>query len=234
MRDFLWTLGTSTLPNGSPITVPGVAPADVQNYWNTAGLLTGAPGARRCTSSPSQYFADQFGSHSRRNPMLLCERNLNQMKGRVFDLQLPRGRPTNPIDLDRFNALANDALWSNQAQNELFDLLRQVIGVFNYINHPQALPILQANRNRLQTAAVEIAGRVRALENLGLVFEEFFPAWYQETATRTRVWLANRLEELGNRFDQAEQAGQNPLNAAYVRQTLLTFFDALSQIRSPF
>lgn len=74
---------------------------------------------------------DRFGSQGNRVPMVLCQRGLNQMKGRVFDLNLPDGSGswTRPISQTRFNALLDQTMLNNlTAQNELFEELRTVIG----------------------------------------------------------------------------------------------------------
>lgn len=156
------------------------------------------------------------------------------MKGRIFDLQLPTGRPVDPVALSRFRDLLEDSIDDLGARNELFELLRQVIGVFNYINHPEALNIITQNRDDLQEAADEIARRVPALANVGDIFREFFPAWYREAADLARTWLTDRLNDMVRRYNQAEQAGQPIADVNALEEAVQKFFDALDQVKSPF
>jgi hypothetical protein len=156
------------------------------------------------------------------------------MKGRVFDIQLPTGRPVQAIAPARFQLLLDASIWDLGSRNELFELLRQVIGVFNYINDPLALGIINQNRLNLHQAADEIATRVPALANVGQIFREFFPLWYQRTADLARTWLTDRLNDMLARYQLAESQGEPIEDVNALEQTIQAFFDALNQIRSPF
>jgi hypothetical protein len=165
--------------------------------------------------------------------MVLCERNLNQVKGRVFNLRPETGGSVAPIGEARSHELLEDSITSVAAQNELFDNLRQVIGVFTYMNHPQARPIIRQNVQDLQAAADEISLRVQRLANVGDIHREFSVFWYEHVATLTRSWLSDRLNDIAARYTQEENAGTAPPNAAQVKQMLDALFGELNQVKSP-
>ncbi|RYP85137.1 hypothetical protein DL769_001041 [Monosporascus sp. CRB-8-3] len=236
IRDFIYTLGTGILPDGTQTLSGHISGADIQNYWNARVLPRNLPraGSSRCITKPNEYFMDRFGSHGNRSPMLLCERNLNQVKGRVFDINTPSGRPTSPMAQDTFQELLDDAVTSVAAQTELFENLRMVIGVFNYINHPQALPVLRANIRELENAADEISASVGALRNVGPIFREFYPIWYREAATLAQTWVSDRLNDIIGRFTGEIMMGTAPPNARGVREMVHNLFNDLGNITSPF
>lgn len=60
----------------------------IENYWNitvAANTFPRAGKGARDTRSPSDYFMDQFGSTTNREPLLLTHRPLNIIKGQIFD-----------------------------------------------------------------------------------------------------------------------------------------------------
>ncbi|KAI1129345.1 carbohydrate esterase family 3 protein [Nemania abortiva] len=112
--------------------------------------------------------------------------------------------------------------------------LREVIGVFRYINHPDVLPIIRQNIMNMQRAADAIAASDRRLAVAGSMFREFYPAWYQEAARTARAWLSDRLVDIIATYTQAIRSGNAPPNAAIVQAMINALFDDLVYVVSPF
>jgi hypothetical protein len=235
MRDFLYTAATRNLPDGAVSTYAAVDASSLVSTWHRNGFMNGAPGASSCVSTPGQYFSEQFGSHTNREALVLCNKHLNSMKGRLFDIKLPTNSPTDPISDANMRDWIAQAPWNAQARDYLFEALGEIIAVFNYINHPQALPIIQRNINHLQAAADEIASRSAGLSNLGNHLRVFVPNYYRYVAQRARTFVERRLNETEIALDNAISPLQaRPPNEQYIRARLVWFRIALSQIRSPF
>ncbi|KAK5637686.1 hypothetical protein RRF57_013401 [Xylaria bambusicola] len=210
----------------------------MQNYWNAPVLPPGLPkaGTSRCIKTPVEYMYDQIGSYGNREGMVLCQRDFNQRKGRVFNLntQAGPGRQVSPMAQDRFDMLLEQSLTSTVAQDELFEALRQIIGVFRYINDPVILPIVRMNINNMQSAADRIAATVPQLSNIGRQFAEFYPAWYQEAARTARAWMSDRINDIIGRYMRAINSGNAPANAMQVQMDVNALFDDLQYMVSPF
>lgn len=59
--------------------------------WNTNVLPSNFPraGSSFTILTPNAYLFDRLGSQGNRAPLVLCQRTLNQMKGRIFNLRMP-------------------------------------------------------------------------------------------------------------------------------------------------
>lgn len=215
-----------------------LTPFSVENYWNGPVLPPGLPmaGTSRCVKSPVEYMFDQVGSYGNRAGMVLCQRDFNQRKGRVFNLntQAGPGHQVSPLAQDRFEMLLEQSLTSTVRQDELFEALGQVIGVFRYINDPVILPIVRTNINNMQDAADRIAATVPQLPYLGRMFAEFYPAWYQEAARTSRAWMSDRINDIIARYTRAIMSGNAPANAMQVQMLVNELFDDLQYMVSPF
>ncbi|OLN86722.1 hypothetical protein CCHL11_03720 [Colletotrichum chlorophyti] len=162
-------------------------------------------GSSRAILTPNGYLFDRLGSQGNRFPFLLCERAMNQMKGRIFNLP----------------------------QNEMFENMRMSIGVFRYINHPDALPTVQRNRRELRTAVIAIAQIVTPLRDAVAIHREFDSNWYREAADSTRGWLSERVLDIRLRFGELERAGNLPPNAASVQSILDELANQMHYIQPP-
>ncbi|EQB54827.1 mutanase [Colletotrichum gloeosporioides Cg-14] len=135
--------------------------------------------------APEDYFQDQFGSIGNRAPMVLCEKKLNNMKGKIIGFDDPVARNT-MRDL-RDGALTGDI----SDQDEFFRGIARAISVFVYLNHPDVLPTVQGNRQNLFNPARLLAMLVIEFTNLEYLVREFDDAWYEEAARRTRAWVSS-------------------------------------------
>ncbi|KAH7140198.1 hypothetical protein B0J13DRAFT_446879, partial [Dactylonectria estremocensis] len=79
----LETAMTGVLPNGTNTVTQAIDATTLLNYWhmNVLGNLPRA-GASNSVRTPNDYFMDRFGSTGNREPLLLAERNMNQVKAR--------------------------------------------------------------------------------------------------------------------------------------------------------
>ncbi|KAI8951129.1 hypothetical protein F4801DRAFT_546511 [Xylaria longipes] len=238
MQDFSYSLATSLLPGGDSASSSVVSPQDMQNYWNQPVLPPGLPmtGTSRCIKSPAEYMFDQIGSYGNRAGMILCQRDFNQMKGRVFNLntQAGVGRGVSPIAYMEFQRLVEMSFNSTVNQDQLFESLRQVIGVFRYINDFEIRPVLGGNIDNMQAAANQISATIPRLASVGPMFREFYPAWYREAARTARAWVSDRITDIIAGYTQAIQSGNAPTNAAVVLMLVNELFDDLSYIVSPY
>lgn len=239
VRDFAYTLGTGVLPDGSRTTNNNmVAGQDIEHYWNAKVLRSDLPraGSSQCVRTPNDYFMDRFGSQGNRYPLMLCERNLNQMKGRLFNLDQTGQAPTRPVGDVQFGQLLRETLRGNiTAQNDMFEHLRVVIAVFRYINHPDALAIIQHNRRELQAAADTISTEIGAFRLVGTVHREFNTNWYRHAADLARTWVSGWLMNITIAFNMV--ANGNPVllppNWRQVNATISEIWDQLDFIQPP-
>ncbi|KAI1273788.1 hypothetical protein F5Y07DRAFT_402064 [Xylaria sp. FL0933] len=238
LQDFSYTMATSILPGGGSSRYSAIPGPDMVNYWNQPVLPQGLPrtGTSRYIDQPVQYMFDQIGSYGNRAGLILCQKDFNGVKGRVFNLNTQDGvnEGQAPYELGRFRQMVDQSLTSTAAQNEMIEALRQVIGVFRYINNNQVRPILGGNIRNMVAAADEIAATVPHLANIGVMFREFYPVWYQEAARTARAWVADRINDIIARYTQAMVNGMAPPNAAIVQMLVNQLFDDLSYIVSPY
>jgi hypothetical protein len=168
---------------------------------------------------------------------MLCERNLNQMKGRIFNLDQLAVQPTQPIALnDTFLPLLERMLAGDiTAQNQMFEHLRMVIAVFRYINHPDALAVIQNNRRQLQAAADTIGTQVTALRDMAAIHREFNINWYRRAADLARTWMTDRLIDIIAAFNLAANVNppRLPPNWRSVNETLQEIYGQLHHIQPP-
>ncbi|KAF4839834.1 Mutanase [Colletotrichum siamense] len=259
-RDFVRTMATGILPNGSTTTNGPMHGPDLADNWNAEVLPANLPraGSSHTLRTPNGYLFDRFGSQGNREPFVLCERVMNQMKGRIYNLRQPSpkadnggntgggsGSGTNDPDSDvgerpgiigdeRFQTLLINMLTGDvAAQTEMFDSIRMAIGVFRYINHPDALPTVQRNRREIRAAVIAIAKFVRPLSDAAAIHREFDSNWYREGADRTRAWVAESILEIRLNFGRLERDGNLPPNAAEVQDILDALSDQIHYIQPP-
>ncbi|KAF5519750.1 hypothetical protein CGCA056_v008105 [Colletotrichum aenigma] len=259
-RDFVRTMATGILPNGSTTTNGPMHGPDLADNWNAEVLPANLPraGSSHTLRTPNGYLFDRFGSHGNREPFVLCERVMNQMKGRIYNLRQPSpkadnggntgggsGSGSNDPDSDvgerpgiigdeRFQTLLINMLRGDvAAQTEMFDSIRMAICVFRYINHPDALPTVQRNRREIRAAVIAIAKFVRPLSDAAAIRREFDSNWYRECADRTRAWVVDSILEIRLNFGQLQRDGNLPPNAAEVQDILDALSDQIHYIQPP-
>ncbi|KAK1771446.1 glycosyl hydrolases family 18-domain-containing protein [Phialemonium atrogriseum] len=116
-----------------------------------------------------------FGSQGNRSPMLLADREMNQFKGRIFNIE--QDAMASDTFRDNLAEVMNNnfhGLLDEQAAIErLFNPIRITIAVFRYIRHPDVLPVIQGNRRKLLEATQRISANVLTLGNAHALHEEF-------------------------------------------------------------
>ena len=206
----------------------------MESFWNAAIIPSGAlpnSGTSRGLNSANEYFWDQFGSQGNRPPMVLCERELNQLKGRIFNV-----RPEGPIDLwaqNSLDSLIDTSMHDMTARELLMRRLRMTVAVFRYLNHPIVLPIIQNNINNLDLAV----GRLENLFPTDLsgaqdIFREFYPVWYTQATRNTRNWLFDQLEAIQERYEEFRELAVDPVE---MQQFIADMIGEVEMyVRSPF
>ena len=112
---------TGRLPNGNRTVAQAISASDLIREWHNDSLdesYTGT-GSSIGLKSPNGYFMDQFGSQGNRAPLLLADRQMNQMKGRIF-------KGVDPADLDDFNEKLDQVIEDGAGEEDLFEPLRMV------------------------------------------------------------------------------------------------------------
>lgn len=117
----LQTAMTGILPDGSQTTTQAINANVLPNYWhaNVVGNLPRA-GASRHVGNPNDYFMDRFGSTGNRQPLLLADRAMNQVKGRIFN-----GGAT-PQDIRKFQQALSHAILTGTGEHAFLEPIRQV------------------------------------------------------------------------------------------------------------
>lgn len=109
------------LPDGSQTTTPAIDAITLLNFWhsNVVGNLLRA-GASRHVANPNDYFMDRFGSTGNRQPLLLADRAMNQVKGRVF------GEDIDPQSSVVFQQNLANGLLTGTGEEAFLEPIRQV------------------------------------------------------------------------------------------------------------
>lgn len=183
-------------------------------------------GTSRGIRTPNDYFMDQFGSQGNRAPLLLAERNMNQMKGRIFGGDDPQA-------LGEFNRHLQNTVARGTGEDDLFEPLRVAISVFRYINDDEALPRVQANRRAIRAATRNIANTVPDLSRLHDLLQEFDYNWYRTRTRTARLWVAQRLIDISAAYSRADSGGYTPANRAAVEAAVNSLFDDLEYMEPP-
>lgn len=198
--------------------------------WNAAlspdTFPRAGPGARDLRT-PEAYFMDQFGSRTNRAPLQLCERSINQMKGRVFN------RENDPQTRRTFNDNLELAI-SGGSEDLILQPIREVIMVFRYMHTPSALRRIQRNRIALREATRRISLAVPDLSRLHDIHLEFDNNWYQTLTRQAYEWVQDRINQVIARYDAVERQGTPAANSRRVRTVLARYSaDLQTYIKPP-
>lgn len=109
------------LPDGNRTVTQAISASDVIGQWHKESLdanYTGT-GSSIGLTTPNGYFMDQFGSQGNRAPLLLADRQMNQIKGRIFS-------GDDPQDGKNFGKQLQKVIKKGGGEEELFESLRLV------------------------------------------------------------------------------------------------------------
>ncbi|KXH28062.1 mutanase [Colletotrichum nymphaeae SA-01] len=228
IRDFLLMVANGIRPDGLTSVSGRIDARILIRLWNAKfpkGTFP-ASGASRCIRTPNDYVMDQFGSKGNREPLLLCERKLNNAKGAIFN-------GANPTSNQNMRDIRDEALAGDTAsEEELFNNIAIAIAVWNYMHHPLALPVVQKNRRNIKAAIVRIASTVPQLANLVLILIEFDSLWYSRAAQRTTEWVTAMLDAIDADLNDLTLAGLAPPNEASIRARVARLRGRISDIRT--
>ncbi|KAF5576472.1 glycosyl hydrolase family 71 [Fusarium pseudocircinatum] len=215
----LRTAMTGILPNGTATRTPAIDANDLLQYWHM-NTLNGLPRAdmSQATNTPNDYFMDRFGSTGNRSPLLLADRTMNQVKGRIFS------QDANVQSEANFEETLEESIRTGTGEQAFLEPIRQVIIVFRYMSTPEARQRIQQNRRNLLDASRRISANVPQLRLLHELHHEFDYNWYLHRTNRARAWVESQLDTI---TDQYEAANLTPLTGNY--QTVM---DAVKQFRS--
>ncbi|KAH8170471.1 repeat domain in vibrio, colwellia, bradyrhizobium and shewanella domain-containing protein [Sarocladium implicatum] len=236
IRDFMYTLGNGTLPNGTIANTPPVPAADILANWNAAVIPRNAPrpGTTQCVDTPNDYLMVRNGAQGNRRPLVLASKDINGAKARVFNLQTP-GQNTRPALLNEadYARLIAESFDYVNSSSHLFVLLRDVIGVWNYMNHATMQPTIRQTIQELYAAGDYISANVPGLQNVGPMLREFFPNWYNEAARQSREYLQARLDQIRAAYELAIRAGTAPEHTQEVFTIIAQLEARLEDCQSP-
>jgi hypothetical protein len=233
-REFLRTLGTGVLPDGTSTTGNRrIDPTVLEGIWNSRSIPPGVlpnAGSSRYVDSPNEYFMDRFGSQGNRAPMVLCEKRLNELKGRIFNL-----RPVNPPDFwsqANFDQLLDQSLYDSRSRDDIFRMINMVVGVFRYMNDANIRPLIQNNLNELSLAIGRLEGLFpQDLAGAGAIFRDFYPNWYRMATSDARAWLTARLEQMSDFYTEHRRIAADPLEVARFIDRILS--EIIQYVNSP-
>ncbi|CAI0644031.1 unnamed protein product [Colletotrichum noveboracense] len=209
--DLVKFLSSGILPNGKQSVFSRINADDIKKYWREKFPKGTFPKAGKSQTlyTPEDYFQDQFGSIGNQAPMVLCEKKLNNMKGKIFGFDDP------------------------VARNTMRDLRNGALTVFVYLNHPDVLPRVQGNRQNLFNAARLLAMLIIEFANLEYLVREFDDAWYGEAARRTRAWAEEMLDDIQNALAPLVLSGRAPPNMAAINAAIAALRGRLGDIKAP-
>ena len=237
LGDYFHTLATGILPDGSMSSLGAIPAQDLEDNWMRPVLPASVPraGTTRCTRKPGDYMAVRIGAQGNRRGLVVTQSDFNALKGRVFNLRSSTGAsPPRPIAESTFNNLLAGSAHSQTARNTMFNSLRMIIGVFNYLHHPDLLPIIQGTIGEMTNAADEIASHVYPLRGVGTIWRQFVVSWYREAARRARTFVEDRIEQIRLHYEELERQGRLPNDSDEVDLLLGELISLLDDIRSPF
>ncbi|KAF4472553.1 glycosyl hydrolase family 71 [Fusarium albosuccineum] len=181
-------------------------------------------GASRSTRTPNDYFMDRFGSTGNRTPLLLAERNMNQVKGRVF------ARDVSPQSPEKFDDAIQNSIRTGRGEQVFLEPIRQVILVFRYMNMPQARRQIQRNRQELLTASRRISTTVSQLQALHDIHQEFDYNWYLARTNEARHWVESQLVQIATIY---QQNGAGSTNYQAVMTAIGSLWNDVKYIKPP-
>ncbi|KAF3803344.1 hypothetical protein GCG54_00004511 [Colletotrichum gloeosporioides] len=177
--------------------------------------------------TPEDYFQDQFGSIGNRAPMVLCEKKLNNMKGKIFGFDDPVARNT-------MRDLRNGALTGDISdQDEFFRGIARV----SFYRYPESTRqrkldtdvFTVGNFGNLFNAAHLLAMLIIEFANLEYLVREFD----EEAARRTRAWAEEMLDDIQNALAPLVLSGRAPPNMAAINAAIAALRGRLGDIKAP-
>lgn len=122
----LETVATGRLPDGTRTNTPAIDPTVLQAAWDQLQRPGTFPRTGRSVGvrAAGDYFMDQFGSQGNRAPLVLAERNMNQMKGRIFSPN------TDPQSERNFQSNLQTSLTTGMGEEFLLEPIRMVRSLF--------------------------------------------------------------------------------------------------------
>ncbi|KAJ4385383.1 hypothetical protein N0V93_009810 [Gnomoniopsis smithogilvyi] len=177
----------------------------VNSVWRASVLPNTLPrdSASRWLRTPNDYFMDWFGSNTNRGNLVSADRDMNQMKGRIF-----ADWSVWPQAIDTFNANLDSAVETGEDDDisALFKPFEEIYAVFNYIHHPEMLPLIQEQRR----------------------------TFWQHRQSSPQDWVADRIIDIVARYTLYESVnGEVAPQAARVLNTLSEYYNRLSEIKPP-
>ncbi|KAF0640140.1 hypothetical protein FPSE5266_04165 [Fusarium pseudograminearum] len=205
----LETAMTGILPNGTQMVTQAIDYKDIYDYWSK-DVLPKLPsaGSSRVVKSPNDYFMDRFGSKGNRLPFLLLDRNLNQVKGRIFS------DGATVQDPSLFAKLLKATIKGGNGHDGILDPIKWI----------------QKNRQGLLAASSQISGAVPRLKRLHEIHQEFDYNWYRARTDNARKWVIGQLDLIENAFQKASPV---PANYKTVMDTVAEFKTEARLIKPP-
>ncbi|RGP77398.1 glycosyl hydrolase family 71 [Fusarium longipes] len=223
---FLETVMTGELPDGTQTKTQAIDPKVAIEYWKKNVLPLGLPraGSSRALKSPNDYFMDRFGSLGNREPMLLLDREVNQVKGRIFS------DAASIQDPEEFRKSLQKAIAYGNGHDEFLKYIKWTIVAFRYINEQAVRERIQKNRQNLLEASRQISNAVPQLQRLHAIHQEFDYNWYLDRTDKARDWVVKQLDLIEHGFRNAKPT---PGNYQAVMKAVKDFRSDVKFIKPP-
>ncbi|UZP44687.1 hypothetical protein NXS19_012499 [Fusarium pseudograminearum] len=201
----LETAMTGILPNGTQMVTQAIDYKDIYDYWSKDVL-------------------PKLPSAGNRLPFLLLDRNLNQVKGRIFS------DGATVQDPSLFAKLLKATIKGGNGHDGILDPIKWTISVFRYLNRAEVREQIQKNRQGLLAASSQISGAVPRLKRLHEIHQEFDYNWYRARTDNARKWVIGQLDLIENAFQKASPV---PANYKTVMDTVAEFKTEARLIKPP-
>lgn len=215
------------MPDGTPV-IHQVNGDNILADWNRQlapnTFPRGDTGARD-TRTPNAYFFDQFGSTTNRNGLMGADRDMNQLKGNIFNYR------TQIQAQNTFNTNLQGFISGLVSEDVLFQRIRGAIEVFQYMHSDVASQVIRENRRALRTAAANIERAVPSLRGFAAFQAEFDNNWYTSFTTRAYSWLHSHLDQIRSAL-QAPSVVNTP-RAISALNVIDGLYRALAEVRPP-
>ncbi|KAK4221947.1 hypothetical protein QBC38DRAFT_504465 [Podospora fimiseda] len=159
-------------------------------------------------------FFECIGSTTNRKPFRLLEKGLNNINGRLFNIDQDRER-VRPVSDTRMGDYIDEPIATGDNEEDFLSPLRAVVAIWQYLSEQESRWAAQ---------------NVNTLRNLLSIFQEFDTDYWEAAASWAREWVWDSIALARRSYQAAINSGQCPANAQRVFNELRLIEQVLQYI----
>ncbi|MCJ1245495.1 hypothetical protein MMC30_002699 [Trapelia coarctata] len=217
---FIETANSGRLQSGGNTITPRIADGFWLNTWiREQDSLNNLPniGDGISPNVPNDRVFQGMGSNENRRDLLLTDRRINAVKGRIF----VRNAPT---ALNVFQGVVQTAARFGRPEDieRMLEHIRDAMVVFDYLRDPDVTLRFNRVRGEVRNQLTLIESRVPGAQGLSSLWDEFSSDYFQLIANEARNWATDAIRIARQAFEyNGGGTGIPPLDAARVIAALI-------------